>query len=318
MSKRMRWATGLLVGAAVLALAGGAIRYWRRPRELAPGPRPGEPAPAYAAVSLTGDTVSLASLRGDVVLLNVWATWCKWCLAELPVLKALQRQYADSGLRIVGVSVDRDRRAARRFVRERGLTWLNLLDDDGHVMRTFDVSKGAPKNLLIDGNGVVQAFWYGALDSTKVQRIRDVLLTTRSSRLSGRLVLAHSRDPTSALDTFPEIDPRAMPPATRAAALRAARQTGWANPSCTRYFVWGTATYIRVVGACPFPSLPQARDEHDRILAIGSNDEVSTADLVWYIEVCPGQRDATGHGLPYGDRPCYVSKQTPPSPEREP
>lgn len=313
MSSRLRWATGLLAGAAVLALVGVGvrIRLGRGAQQLAPGPQRGEPAPAYAAVSLTGDTVTLASLRGDVVLLNVWASWCDSCRAELPRLEELQRQYADSGLRVVGVSVDRDRDAARRFIREHGMTWLNLLDEDDHVMRTFNVGKGAPKTLVMDGSGRVQAFWYGALDSAKVRRILDVLVTASTLRQSGQLILARGRDPTSALDTVPEIDPRAIPPATRAAALRAARQTGWADPGCTRYFAWGSATYIRLVGGCPLAARPGAPDEHDRILAIGSNDEVSTADLVWYIEVCPGQRDTEGRPLPYGDTRCYVRKAAP-------
>ncbi len=318
MSRRMRWATWLLAGGAGLAVLAFGLRYGRRPRELAPGPRPGEPAPPYAAESLTGDTVSLASLRGDVVVLNVWATWCKWCLAEIAALKELQRAYGDSGLRIVAVSIDRDRDAARRFVREHGMTWLNLLDDDDHVMRTFNVSKGAPKTVVIDGSGTVQAFWYGALDSAKVRRVRDVLVTASAGRLPGRLVLARGRDPTSALDTFPEIDSRAIPPATRAAALRAARQTGWADPGCTRYFAWGSAIYIRLVGGCPLATRPNAPDEHDRILAIGGNDEVSTADLVWYIEVCPGQRDTARRALPYGDTPCYVRKAARETPARRP
>src|SRR5512142_3154741 len=82
----------------------------RRGGSLAAGPRPGDPAPPYAAVRLDGgDTVALASLRGDVVLLNFWASWCKPCLAEIPALQALERVYADSGLRIVAVSIDKDR-----------------------------------------------------------------------------------------------------------------------------------------------------------------------------------------------------------------
>ncbi len=308
MTRRIRWATSLLALAVLLALAGSALRLWRRPRTLVPGPRRGDPAPAYAAVGLNGDTVSLASLRGDVVLLNVWASWCTGCKLEIPELKRLQRLYADSGLRIIGVNIDEDRAAARRFIRDSALTWTNLLDDDRHVTRTFGVSPGAPKNLLIDGSGTVQAFWCGTLDSAKVQRIRDVLVTARSSRLSGSLVRARGPDPGSALDTFPEVDPRAVPPALRAAALRTALQLGWARPACTRYFAWGAAAYVRLVGACPFGPGVEADDRRARILAVADNGLVSPADEVRYLRVCPAQRDSALRPLPLDGSDCLEQR----------
>ncbi len=315
MTRTLRRATWLLAGVALLALlayAAYAARS-RRGGSLATGPRPGDPAPAYAAVRLDGgDTVALASLRGDVVLLNFWASWCKPCLAEIPALQALERVYADSGLRIVAVSIDKDRAAARRFVQAHRMTWRNLLDDDGHVGRTFGVSPGAPKTVVIDGSGTVQAFWYGALDSAKVQRIRDVLVTASSSRLSGRLVRARGMDPTSALDTVPEIDPRVVAPATRAAALRAARQLGWADPKCTRFFVWGPAAYVRVVGACPF----DGGAEQARILAVGATGTVTPADEVRYLEVCPAQRDSALRPLPLAGKMCLEVQGSGSAPER--
>ncbi len=318
MTGRLRWATWLLVVAVLLALAGSALRFWRRPRQLAPGPRRGDPAPAYAAAGLDGDTVSLASLRGDVVLLNFWASWCAGCKVEIPDLKRLQRLYADSGLRILGVSVDRDRAAARRFIRDSALTWVNLLDDDAHVTRTFGVSPGAPKTVLIDGSGTVQAFWYGPLDSARVQRIRDVLVTARSSALTGSLVRARGRDPASGLDTVPEVDPRAVSLATRAAALRTARQLGWADPRCTRFFVWGSAAYVRLVGACPFATPPRGSDDRQRILAVADNGLVSPADEVWYIRVCPAQRDTALRPLPLEGQACLEVRDRPPPSEGGP
>ncbi len=313
MTRRIRWATGLLAGVAILALLGYAVRRRWTGSELAPGPQRGDPVPEYAAVGFDGDSVALASLRGHVVLLNVWASWCQPCLAELPTLEALQRVYADSGLRIVGVSIDRDHGAARRFVRAHGLTWLNLLDDDGHVARTFGVSPGAPKTLLVDGSGTVQAFWYGILDSARVQRIRDLLVAAGSSRVTGSLVRARSMDAGSGTDTFPEIDPRAVSLAVRAAALRTARQLGWADPACTRFFVWGAAAYMRLVGACPLAAGAEA--ERARILAVAPNGLVTPGDAVRYLQVCPAQRDSALRPRAFAGEACLELKNeaTPPA-----
>jgi thiol-disulfide isomerase/thioredoxin len=69
--------------------------------------RAAEPAPDYAAAMLDGQgDLSLAALRGEVVLLNTWATWCRPCREEMPLLQQLRQDYGDQGLRVVGVSID--------------------------------------------------------------------------------------------------------------------------------------------------------------------------------------------------------------------
>src|SRR6266851_2883329 len=62
----------------------------------------GQPSPAYVARSVTGDAVSIGGLRGKVVLLNAWATWCKPCRVEIPLIRALHGKYATRGLQVVG------------------------------------------------------------------------------------------------------------------------------------------------------------------------------------------------------------------------
>jgi thiol-disulfide isomerase/thioredoxin len=82
----------------VLAACGGSDRF--RPLQ------PGDPVPAYAAPNLNGDTVALATLRGQAVVLNVWATWCAPCREEMPELQALHERFHGRGLRVLGVSID--------------------------------------------------------------------------------------------------------------------------------------------------------------------------------------------------------------------
>ncbi len=116
----------------------------------------GEEAPRYAAPALNGDSVSLAGLRGNVVLLNVWATWCIPCRKELPELQKLHEQYAARGLRVVGVSVDDGGadRAVDQFVREFGLTYTILRDPAENVSHAFAIP-GVPASFLIDRNGKI-------------------------------------------------------------------------------------------------------------------------------------------------------------------
>jgi peroxiredoxin len=126
----------------------------------------GQPAPAYAAPTLAGDTLSLADLQGQTVMLNIWATWCAPCREEMPSLEALQRQYADQGLRVVGVSID-SRSAAgevRQFLDQNGITFTILHDADERVTRTFR-TMGVPETYLIDREGRLVRRWIGKIDA---------------------------------------------------------------------------------------------------------------------------------------------------------
>jgi cytochrome c biogenesis protein CcmG, thiol:disulfide interchange protein DsbE len=114
----------------------------------------GAPAPAYAAHTLTGDSVTLASLRGKPVLLNVWATWCHPCREEIPALERLHARYQPRGLQLVGVSVDAagEEPAIRDFAREFRMTYPIWLDPDERVSSTF-LLVGVPGTFLIGKDG---------------------------------------------------------------------------------------------------------------------------------------------------------------------
>lgn len=141
-------AAGILL--TTLALAAGCAE---------PPARSGEwgEAPSYGAVTLAGDSVALADLRGEAVLLNVWATWCVPCRVEIPELQALHEAHADDGLRVVGVTVDA--RAAmddvRDFIAELGMTYDVWWDPDQTVLNRFG-AHGVPFSVLIDRDGQVR------------------------------------------------------------------------------------------------------------------------------------------------------------------
>ena len=117
----------------------------------------GAPAPAYATVALNGDSVSLASLRGKVVLFNIWATWCHPCRAEIPELRALHEKYKDRGLELVGVSVDADGTddAIKGFMEEFKMTYPVWRDPDERVSTKF-LAIGVPATYLIDREGILR------------------------------------------------------------------------------------------------------------------------------------------------------------------
>lgn len=117
----------------------------------------GLPVPAYAAMTLAGDSSSLAEQRGKVVLLNVWATWCHPCRDEIPELEQLHQRYQARGLQLIGVSVDADgaRADIREFMREFPMSYPIWLDPDERVSAQF-LLVGVPTTFLIDREGILR------------------------------------------------------------------------------------------------------------------------------------------------------------------
>lgn len=121
-------------------------------------PRVGDPIPEYQAARFaTGDSLALSDLRGEVVLLNVWATWCGPCRQETPFLQSLHDAHRDEGLRVVGVSVDTRRSAGQigRFLEEMGVEYDILHDPEMSAMDRFSVL-GLPATFLVDREGVIR------------------------------------------------------------------------------------------------------------------------------------------------------------------
>jgi peroxiredoxin len=147
-----------------------------------PGHRPGavgEPAPAYGAPTLAGDSIRLADLNGDAVMLNVWATWCPPCRDEMPGLQALHERYADRGLRVVAVSIDArgSEGAIEDFVREYRLSFTILHDVAETVSRDFRLV-GVPETFLIRPDGRIAHRWIGKFDPLAddvLERVEAVL-----------------------------------------------------------------------------------------------------------------------------------------------
>ena len=112
-------------------------------------------APDFTLQSSTGETISLEALRGKVVLLDFWASWCGPCVRALPSVRKVQRDHEKDPFVLVGISDDRDEETWRRFVGKNGMTWSQYWDKDHRLGRIFDV-QAIPTYVLIDAEGIVR------------------------------------------------------------------------------------------------------------------------------------------------------------------
>jgi cytochrome c-type biogenesis protein len=142
-------------------------------------PAIGAPAPVFTARTVSDQPVSLAGLKGKVVVLNEWATWCTPCREELPQLEVLHKQFAPKGVEFVGVSVDAAGTGGdvRDFAQEHGLTYAIWLDPDKQFALKF-LTVGVPETFIVDGAGVIRWRKIGALppnDTTLAAALRGIL-----------------------------------------------------------------------------------------------------------------------------------------------
>lgn len=113
----------------------------------------GSPMPAYNAELLDGSSFNVGNERGNVVLLNLWATWCGPCRFEIPELEKLHKEYAAQGFKVVGVSLDESgKEAVQQFVDENAMTYPIALDPEGRLANVFQTTV-IPTTVLIDRSG---------------------------------------------------------------------------------------------------------------------------------------------------------------------
>lgn len=132
-----------------------------RPDSIAKSALLGKPAPAFDAPTLAGPWAArLADLRGHVVILDFWATWCGPCAMTIPRLEALHEQYAQRGLRVVGLS-NEDPAVIREFVANAGMTYTIGHDADDRISSAY-LREGIPMFVVIDKVGIVRHVIVGA------------------------------------------------------------------------------------------------------------------------------------------------------------
>ena len=129
---------------------------------LAPAPLVEHPAPEFTLPGLGGAQVALSDFRGRVLLVNVWATWCPPCRAEMPTIQAAYEHYHDQGFAVVAVNLQEDSSAVATFMREHELTFPALLDADGRVSQSYQ-AVSLPSSFFVDRQGIIRAVYHGPI-----------------------------------------------------------------------------------------------------------------------------------------------------------
>lgn len=181
-SRRALLAAGAVLAAALVAAVlvdsgpppDGARRPAQPVTEYPPAER-GEPV-ALRGTDLSGSPVDVGALRGGPVVLNVWGSWCAPCRTEAPVLDAVSEQYADRGVRFVGINVKDNASAARAFERRFGIGYPSLDDQTGRAtlaLNDYLPASVVPATLVLDPRGRVAGRILGAVEESTLRALLD-------------------------------------------------------------------------------------------------------------------------------------------------
>jgi peroxiredoxin len=137
--------------------------------------RAGQPAPDFSLPALNGETIRLNDLKGQVVLVNLWATWCPPCKAEMPVIDTFYQAQQEAGFTALMVNVQEDGAAVQAFIKANGFGFPVLLDSRGELMNLYGV-RGLPTTFIIDRNGLVRHIQTGAITEAELEAVVNPLL----------------------------------------------------------------------------------------------------------------------------------------------
>ncbi|HXX21982.1 MAG TPA: redoxin family protein [Terriglobia bacterium] len=154
--RQERDSEGILELKTYLAAPDADLKARREARRIIADPIRGrEPfAPDFSFVTLEGESLSNAALRGKVVLFDFWGTWCPVCRESLPMVLSLRKKYRDRPFQIVGVNSDEDEQAWKRFIASNHMDWPEFLDSSNALRQAFDVN-AYPTFIIVDRDGVI-------------------------------------------------------------------------------------------------------------------------------------------------------------------
>lgn len=131
-----------------------------------------EPAPDFTLKSNGGDNVKLSELRGQVVMINFWASWCGPCRQEMPLLDEIHQRYSGLGFTVLGVNVEEDQSAARDLLEDVPVSFPILFDSRNEVSEAYEVD-AMPSTVVVDRDGIVRYIHKGYVpgDENKYQEV---------------------------------------------------------------------------------------------------------------------------------------------------
>jgi peroxiredoxin len=131
------------------------------------------PAPDFTLKSRNGENIKLSELRGEVVMINFWASWCAPCRQEMPLLEALYKKYSDLGFVLLGVNVEEDSTQANQLLKEIPVTFPILYDNRNEVTKLYNVV-AMPSTMLVDRDGKMRFLHRGYLPGDEEEYAKQV------------------------------------------------------------------------------------------------------------------------------------------------
>jgi DsbE subfamily thiol:disulfide oxidoreductase len=171
-----RWWTVVVVAGAVLI----SLVLWVLPGAPAEPDSGRRTAPALTGTDLDGRRHDLRDLRGSIVLVTTWASWCAPCREEVPVLAAAADRYGHRDVRVLGLNTQDTPERARAFVAAEGVPFPSVVDADGTISVEWGV-RGLPETFLVDREGRVAAHRIGAVTTEWVDEVLEPLLAAEEA-----------------------------------------------------------------------------------------------------------------------------------------
>ncbi|MFC4769874.1 redoxin domain-containing protein [Effusibacillus consociatus] len=141
------------------------------------GPQVGQAAPDFSLPDLVGNQLSLTDLRGKVILLNFWGSWCDPCKKEMPDLEQVYQAYKDKGVVVLGVNIGESKVTAKGFMDRLGITFPTVLDADRDVTLNKYKIGPIPTSFFIDRKGVIQHVYTGPMSAGYIENQIQTLLS---------------------------------------------------------------------------------------------------------------------------------------------